>query len=806
VTPDFHLGDAILLPTTIDSGRVLWLGQPGVLSPAAIAASHMRSIAALLILSLPAPWVLAQGEVNAFSRQVAPVLAKYCIQCHGGKKAKGGIAFDGFQSEPSVSKDRLLWEKVRSSLRAQEMPPGDKPKPTRQEVDQIVGWIETSLAKSDCSLKVPGRVTVRRLNRVEYNNTIRDLIGVYAHLADDFPADDVGYGFDNIGDVLSMPPILFEKYLAAADKIVTQLFDSADPKKVALFQAPGRGLRSTIEGEHFRGQGLVLITNGAAYADINIPNDGDYLILTRAYGDQAGDEPARMALQLDGRDLKTIDVKATHAQPQNYDLKVSLKAGKHRVALAFLNDYYNPKAANPKDRDRNLIIEGLELRGPLNVPRPPPVAYQRIMICRPDGKMSHEDCARKIFESFVSRAYRRPAVKDEVERLVKFITLAESQGDGFDKGIQLALQAVLTSPHFLFRIEKDRLPDRNGIVTLSDFELATRLSYFLWSSMPDEPLFALAREGKLKKDGNLEAQVRRMLGDPKSKALVENFAGQWLQTRNLKTMTPDSGRFPTFNEPLRAAMLRETELFCDAIMREDRSIVDFLDADFTYLNERLAKHYGIANVVGEDFRRVSLSDRRRGGVLTQASILTVTSNPTRTSPVKRGKWVLENILGTPPPPPPPDVPELKDDKKTELTGTLKQRMEQHRAKAICASCHQRMDALGFCLENFDAVGAWRTQDGKFPIDAGGTLPDGKNINGPGDLKTVLKVQMGQFRRCLAEKLLTYALGRGLESFDACSVDEIVATTSKNGDRFSALVVAIVASEAFQKKQTKRGGR
>jgi mono/diheme cytochrome c family protein len=620
-----------------------------------------------LILAAALGWAAAQTEPPrqdtarepSFAQDIQPLLARYCTKCHGGDTPRADLSLEKYKDAEQVLRDRKVWEKVVKNVRSKEMPPANKPQPTPAEAELLAGWVEAQLAKVDCTKeRDPGRVTIRRLNRAEYNNTIRDLLGVDFQPAEDFPADDVGYGFDNIGDVLSLPPILLEKYLAAAETIIERVFAT-------------------------------------------------------------------------------------------------------------------------------------------------PAARKRLMICDVDAEPSKADCARKIIEHFATRAYRRPVRPDEMERLLKLVELAEKNGDSFETGIQLAAQAVLVSPHFLFRIETDPPPNvATPVRTLNNYELATRLSYFLWSSMPDEELFNHARNGTLRENGNLEAQVKRMLKDPKARALVENFAGQWLQLRNLKTVTPDPGTYPAWDEKLRAAMQKETELFFAAILREDRSVLEFLDADFTFLNERLARHYGIDGVQGEQFRRVQLTGKQRGGVLTQASVLTVTSNPTRTSPVKRGKYILENILGTPPPPPPPDVPELDEDK--ELTGSLRQRMEQHRAKPLCASCHQRMDPLGFGLENFDGLGAWRGKDGKFPIDASGVLPGGEKFNGPAELKAVLKEKKVDFCRCLTEKMLTYALGRGLEYYDKCVVDDIVAALAKNDYRFTALVLEIVKSEPFQKRRGRVG--
>ncbi|MDR3638660.1 MAG: DUF1592 domain-containing protein, partial [Isosphaeraceae bacterium] len=396
-----------------------------------------------------------------------------------------------------------------------------------------------------------------------------------------------------------------------------------------------------------------------------------------------------------------------------------------------------------------------------------------------------------------------PVTPAEVARLMKFVDLAQESGDSFERGIQLMVEAVLVSPQFLFRVElggRKRPGEPTGAQPISDLELASRLSYFLWSSMPDEELYQLALSNKLRQADNLERQVRRMLRDRKAKALVDNFADQWLQVRNLKNVNPDKGRFPNFDEPLRAAMLKETELFFESVVHEDRGVQDLIDANYTYVNERLAQHYGIPGIKGEQFHRVSFKDGARGGILTQASILTITSNPTRTSPVKRGKWILEQILGTPPPPPPPDVPELKEDQAVAATGSLRQRMEQHRANPNCASCHARMDPLGFGFENFDAIGAWRDKDGNFPIDASGTLPSGQSFRGVRELKAVLQSRQREFTRCLAEKLLTYATGRGLEYYDRCAVDRVVEATVRDKGKFSRLVLEVVQSDPFQKRR------
>jgi hypothetical protein len=572
----------------------------------------------------------------------------------------GEVRLDEFPTADSVLKDRETWQRVFHMLQVKEMPPDKAPKPGDAERNTIVGWIESSLkSHAPPDGTNPGRVTARRLNRAEYANTIRDLLGVRFDATADFPADDVGYGFDNIGDVLTLPPLLFEKYLAAAETI------------------SARALRES--------------------------------------------------------------------------------------------------------RDRILFV-------------------------KPSDAEQEAEAARKIFRRLATRAYRRRPTDRELWRLVRLGLAAREQGESFEGSVQFVLKAILVSPNFLYRIEVDPSPSgKNAVRALDDFELASRLSYFLWSSMPDEELFHLAMRNEL--HANLAAQVNRMVRDSKSQALAENFAGQWLQFRKLARVAPNPREFPDFDEALRKAMRTESEMYFSAVLHEDRSILDFVDADFTFLNEELAKHYGIPGVHGDKFRRVDLrgatatgAARVRGGVITQASMLTVTSNPTRTSPVKRGKWIMENVLGTPPPDPPANVPPLKEDIGAVASGPLRERMERHRRDPQCAVCHREMDALGFALQNFDGVGAWRTRDGSFAIDASGELPGGRKFNGAADLKSLLRGDDKQkFARCLTEKMLTYALGRGLEPFDRGAVDRIVQSLAAADYKFSALVQGIVSSDPFQKR-------
>jgi hypothetical protein len=595
---------------------------------------------------------------NDFFRQnVQPFLQNYCFDCHAGEEAEAELALDRFKTAQSLASAPGTWETVLRMLRDREMPPEDMDQPGPDEVAAVVDWIQQTLKSQAYQGKPnPGRVTLRRLNRAEYGNTIRDLLGVEFNALERLPADDVGYGFDNIGDVLSLPPLLMEKYLAAAEEIAAQAFE--------------------------------------------------------------------------------------------------------------------------KDRQR-------------------PMKDRYLLIAGPKEELAEGEAARRILTRFVTRAFRRPATEAELRRYFDLGAQVRSDGEDPRTAAEVVLAAVLCSPNFLFKVEKD--PEGNdpeAVCTIDEYELATRLSYFLWSSMPDDELFEQAQNDTLRK--NLNAQVARMLADPKSEALVENFAGQWFQLRNLDMISPDRNLFPAFNERLREAMREETSRYFTHVMRENRSVLELVDADYTFLNEPLARFYGIEGVKGIEFRKVALGDLPRGGVITQASVLTLTSNPTRTSPVKRGKWIMENILGTPPPEPPAGVPMLEDQQ--QLTGTLREQMEQHRADPNCAVCHRTMDQLGFAFENFDAVGGWRTHDGEYPVDPSGKLPDGRSFSGPAELKQVLKkTSHNQFAHCMAEKLLTYAIGRGVEPFDRPAVDTIAQRLKQDDYRFATLVQAVVASDPFQKR-------
>ena len=746
-----------------------------------------------------------KSEPVKFETDIQPLLKKFCHDCHGDKRQRAGLNLEKFKSKQSVLEGRKLWERAAAMIRTREMPPPKRElQPTQEERDLLFKWITDTTSKIDCSAtRDPGRVTIRRLNRFEYNNTIRDLLGVDFQPAADFPSDDVGYGFDNIGDVLSLPTILLEKYLTAAEKITA----------AAIVATPLTGNIQTFVGDKLEGGQPIddgskgLSSNGKVSAEVNLPAAGKYVVRIRAFESHAGDEFSKMAFTVDDKQLHVFDVQGTSSSPQAFALRMELPAGKHAISGAFLNDFYKPDDPNPKNRDRNMAIAAIEIQGPIEEPAKKALleTHRKIFIRTPKPDMSNaEDCARAILGSFARRAFRRPVEREELDRYIELGRNVMLEGESFERAIEVCVQAILVSPHFLFRVEMDAEPENpQAIHPINEFELASRLSYFLWSSTPDEELLQLAGKNALRNSNTLRLQVERMLKDPKAQSFIESFSGQWLQTRNLKQMTPDPKLFPSFDEKLREAMRQETELFFGEIVKGNHSILDLLDADFTFVNERLAKHYGLPGVRGEKFQRVKLDGQKRAGVLTQASILTLTSNPTRTSPVKRGKWVLENILGTPPPPPPPNVEELKTDEQSVLKGSLRQRMEQHRENPSCASCHKSMDPLGFGFENFDAIGAWRTQDGKFEIDPAGVLPSGQSFATPKELRVILKESRDEFARCLAEKMLTYALGRGLEYYDKCAVDSLTAALAKDNYRIGTLIQEIVHSDPFQKRRGKK---
>jgi hypothetical protein len=632
----------------------------------------------------------------------------------------------------------------------------------------------------------PGRVTARRLNRAEYTNTVRDLLGVDFQASREFPADDSGYGFDNNGDVLTVSPALMQQYLDAAERIAARAI-GGDP-----LPAPGIFTRRADSKR---------LNDSVTELRASLRYDAGYTIRANITGNRGtNDKPVTLLISVDGQPVKTVTVSVQLSavnrqggatQRSIEEVTVFLSAGDHTFRAEFVNDTDLARIpANARnDGKKNIFPEFVEVAGPLP-PSEKQLAARKAVLCDPSGAA----CMERILSTLARRAYRRPVTSEDMAQLRRVLDKAKAAGYNPAQSLQFAVAAMLVSPHFLFRIERD--PGPGAIAPITDLELASRLSYFLWSSMPDDELLALAEAGKLRVSATLDAQIKRMIDDRKSMALAENFLGQWLEIRSLDAVRRDTQKFPEWNADLRDAMRMETQLFFDAVLRDNRPVSDFIDARYTFLNEQLAKHYGISGVDGANFRRVELTDERRSGVLTQASVLTVSSYPSRTSVVLRGKYLLENILNAPPPPPPPNVPALNET-SVGVEQSLRKQMEQHRADPLCASCHTRMDPLGFAFENYDATGKWRADDGKFPIEAGGALPNGKTFKGAADLKGLLLENLPEFTELMSQKMLTYALGRGVEAYDDPALRKIVDATSKDGHKLSRLVTEIVRSDPFR---------
>ena len=731
-----------------------------------------------------------------FAKDVRPVMETYCFKCHGNGKKQGGLALDKWASPDAVVQDQKTWKHVLEALRTGEMPPDDEKQPSLAEREKIMAWIDRAVFAVDPARPDPGRVTIRRLNRTEYNNTIRDLVGVDFRPADDFPADDSGYGFDHIGDVLSLPPVLFERYLAAAEKVISlAILNDHKPRpekiEVDLFKITGgRKAGTTAQARK--------IDENESSVPVELPVPGEYQLKLSLESVKVGAEPTKLEWKFNGQPLRSADLAGRKDAKEALTATVRVeKAGTYPLTLRVANPLTQPEKEQGRPVRRVFTVRQIVFTSP---PQPVKAPAAQLRIFAPGrGQPTLEKSARAILASFGQRAFRRPLAPAEVERFFWIGKQAEKKGANFEQAIQTALTAILVSPHFLFRGELQAEPDNpKSTAPISEWALAARLSYFLWSTMPDDALYAEAQRGTLRK--NLTAQVRRMLADPKAGELVKNFAGQWLQLRNLKVVEPDAKTFPNWDRALGTAMERETEMLFQTIMREDRSVLDFIGADYTFVNERLARHYRIAGVEGEAFVKVEVPKDRPGGILGHGSFLTLTSNPTRTSPVKRGKYVLDNLLGTPPPPPPPEVPDLDDKNRKELTGTLRQRLEQHRADPTCAGCHARMDPIGFGLQQFDAIGAWRERENDAPIDSAGVLASGEAFNGPGELRAILLAKKRpDFLRCCAEKMLTYALGRGLEFYDRPAIDKVTRSLDKTPN-FSNLILEVVNSVPFQMRR------
>ena len=740
----------------------------------------------------PATRVRGQ-DTPAGAELLRTTVRRYCLACHNDRTLTAGLSLQGVDAG-RVAEHAPVLERVLQKLRAGEMPPAGRPRPEASTTTTLAGWLETALDREARANPNPGAPAIHRLNRAEYRNAVRDLLGLDLDHARDLPADDSGYGFDNIGDVLTVSPLHVEQYVAAARRISRLAVGNLTPRPVVeRFEPPDGTVDEAIGGLPPNERGGILFRHYFAF-------DADYTITVRVRGRRTAGMPApRLDVRVDGRRVRLIDAdfdaEEANQLTRNFELRLPLPAGEHEIGAGFLTEYAQSEdGAETNDYSVDYVLVG----GPYNAAGPSETEVQRrIFVCRPGAGEPEEPCARQILTGLARCAYRRPVTARDVDPLLDLFAIGRADGERFEDGIEMALSGVLVSPSFLFRAPRAPEDGNPGSThPLSDVDLASRLSFFLWSSIPDEELLDLAERGRLSDPAVLAGQIARMLADPKARALVDNFGGQWLHLRNVADWMPDPERFADFDDALRYAFERETALFLDHLIREDRSVLELIDADYTFLNERLAGFYGIDGVDGGYFRRVPLGDSARGGILTQGSVLMVTSYPTRTSPVLRGKWVLENLLGAPPPPPPPDVPALAAAAETSA-GSLREALEQHRANPACAACHARLDPLGFALENFDAVGAYRTEDDGVTVEASGALPDGTLVDGPNGLRRVLLDRRDEFVETLAASLLTYAIGRGLESYDRPAVREIRRRVEAADHRFSALVSAIVDSVPFR---------
>jgi hypothetical protein len=737
-------------------------------------------------------------------------LDRFCVTCHNARLRTAGLQLDAADIDRPGG-NAAVWEKVLHKLRTREMPPAGMPHPDEATYESLARYLEETLDRAAQATPNPGRPAVYRLNRFQYASAVRDLLALEIDAASLLPADDSGYGFDNIGDVLTVSPLLLEKYLSAAARI--SRLAVGDPSLTATsseYEVPP----ATVQTER-ESRDLPIGSRGGLAVRHQFPLDAEYVVKVRLQrGKDAttilGTSERQLDIRLDGRRLKLFTVGGQDAaevarnagEPDDHlEVRVPVSAGPHLVAATFVKDTVKAEGVLDTAGDHAFFegVGSVSIAGPYSATGPGDTpSRRRIFVCRPAAAREEAACATRIITALARQAYRRAISRDEIPSLTAPYTTARARGS-FEDGVRLALQRILVSPDFLFRVEVDPPQVRPGAAyRISDVELASRLSFFLWSSGPDEELLRLAERGRLRERAVLERQVRRMLTDGRSATLVSNFVGQWLYLRNLQAALPDPAAFPDFDENLRTALARETELFFESMLREDRSLVDLLNADYTFLNERLARHYGIAGIRGSEFRRVALANEERKGLLGKGSVLTVTSYPNRTSPTLRGKWLLENLLGSPPPPPPPDVPSLKEDKDVSLL-SMRQRLEQHRANPVCASCHARMDPLGFALENFDGLGRWRPG-----VDASGVLPDGTRIDGPVGLRGVLLAQKDRFVETATERLLTYALGRGVEPFDKPAIRTIVRDAAAADYRWSSVIMGIVTSVPFQMRRAPGG--
>ncbi len=771
------------------------------------------------------------GHVSAAPATDVPDAAfvrQYCVSCHNDRAKTGDLSLEGLDPATAASSPEV-WERVLRKLRVGLMPPANARAPEPAVRARFIAALETTIDVVAAKTPNPGRPAVHRLNRAEYANAIRDVLALPIDTTTLLPADDAGFGFDNIGDALSVSPGLMERYIAAAEKVSSLAV--GDPgigeDSQTYMVSPAMQQEERVSDELSAG------TRGGIAIPHYFPLDGEYVIRIKLQSDpqfsivRGLDYSHQIDVRLDGVRLKAFALPAMErpgqAESQTADagleVHLPIKAGRHLLGVAIHDGRWYMESLGPErlpttsfafgggtrtdtPRGKQLMgVESVRILGPFGARRPDDTPSRKaIFMCRPVGAATETPCARRIVSALARRAFRRPATAEDVTVLLRHYA-AGRRGGSFDTGIQRALEAVLVDPEFLFRIERNPLSATPGrAYRVSDLELASRLSFFLWSSVPDEELLAAAEAGRLRSPAVLDAQVRRMVQDPKSNAMMQNFFGQWLWLRNLARATPDAKEFPEFDDSLRGAFRREAELFLESQVREDRSVFELLTAPYTFVNETLARHYGIPGVYGSHFRRVQLPDDRRAGILGMGAVLTVTSYPNRTSPVLRGKWLLDTLLGVPPPAPPPNVPPFPENADGVRPASVRARMELHRKNPVCATCHAQLDPLGFALENFDAVGHWRIDDAGTPVDSSGALPSGAAFSGPADFRRALMSHRDAFALNVTQKLLTYGLGRGVESWDMPAVRQIAREAATDEFRWASLVKAIVTSTPFQMRK------
>ena len=803
--------------TKVGLGALAWLLAGGVaLHAAPPAAGGTLAAAAVAQSATTAPEAPGADTFRA-------VIGRYCLTCHNDRTRVADLTLESVDLD-HVGPDAATWEKVLVKLRAQTMPPPPRPRPDGATYVAFATWLETAIDRAAEAAPDPGRPTVRRLNRTEYANAVRDLLAVEVDGDALLPADDMAFGFDNNADMQRLSAGLLERYLSAAARVSRLAIGDPDVRPgIRSYRVPRMDAQAARAGES-----LPFGSRGGAVIRHHFPVDGEYVVRVHSQNSIGGgvrppSEPERLDVRLDGVRLRGFTLQAPprpapgesrrREPPPIPSVRFAAAAGPHELAVTFAERLAAPEGVAPArlpvsnvlfrgERGAETRVGRIDIEGPFGAAglgETP--SRRRILTCRPASREDEEPCAREILAPLARRAYRRPVTGEDLDELLGIFRAGRDEGESFEVGIRWALERMLIDPDFLYRMEPDPVDIAAGAAyALTELQIASRLSFFLWNSIPDEELLSAAEAGRLADPGELERQVRRMLADPRAATLAGNFAGQWLHLRNMRALAPDVNAFPEFDDNLRAAFTRETELFFEHQVREDRSVVELLSADYSFLNERLARHYGIPGVHGSHFRRVRLPGETRRGLLGQGSMLTVTSYATRTSPVLRGKWLLENILGAPPPPPPPDVPELEERATGERPRSMRERMEQHRANPVCAACHSRMDPLGFALENFDAIGKWRTADGGSPIDASGTLPDGAAFDGPAGLRRMLVERRAEVVEAVAAKLMTYALGRGVETADMPAIRRIVREAEAGDHRWSAIVLGIVRSTPFQMRR------